>query len=407
MADIKFSQFTSQTNYTSVQEVVGYNGASNVRISPSNLISSWNSRQSTIDFQDNIVGTTSTFNVGSASHTQTDLDLITSASASYKVNGLDAVSFDGSIWTIGSPTGGAFQGNLQMGNIGGIPRNQFTNGKLWVGDGTNISSELKLNNNAAFGVSRINFSGSDFLLFNPNPSVNRFDIGVNQDIQLNYNTNTISTFMDVVHEESVSFQNDVKDKTSSTGNNGDILVSNGGSNASVTWVPGYSAFQTFVWTNGTPVAYTNWGSGVASYLPFDATPLINVNNLPGGFIPNYTWTCVNAGGGTAGQVATFTLGTSGGGTWKIRTCQHWFDQTNQVEMRASLIGTATGSTKIDIIDQKSTELTGDKIFYGELVQTCGGGDTIQIEVEFTAGGVNPFPSATGNRPIEITFERVV
>jgi hypothetical protein len=121
MADIKFSQFTSQTSYTSVQEVVGYNGANNVRISPNNLISSWNSRQSTIDFQDNIVGTTSTFNVGSASHTQTDLDLITSASATYKINGLNAVSFDGTIWTIGSPTGGAFQGNLQMGNIGGIP----------------------------------------------------------------------------------------------------------------------------------------------------------------------------------------------------------------------------------------------------------------------------------------------
>ena len=76
-------------------------------------------------------------------------------------------------------------------------------------------------------------------------------------------------------------------------------------------------------------------------------------------------------------------------------------------MRVSLEGTATGGAKIDIIDQKSTELTGDKIFYGELVQECGAGDTIQVECEFTVGGVNPFPSDQGNRPIEVTFEKIV
>ena len=73
----------------------------------------------------------------------------------------------------------------------------------------------------------------------------------------------------------------------------------------------------------------------------------------------------------------------------------------------TLEGTATGGARIDIIDQKSTELSGDKIFYGELVQECGSGDTIQVDVEFTLGGVSPFPSDTGNRPIEITFERIV
>ena len=29
------------------------------------------------------------------------------------------------------------------------------------------------------------------------------------------------------------------------------------------------------------------------------------------------------------------------------------------------------------------------------------------EIEFVSGGVNPFPSATGNRPIEITFTKLV
>ena len=41
MADIKFSQFTLQTDFANVSEVVGYDGATNVRITPSNLISTY------------------------------------------------------------------------------------------------------------------------------------------------------------------------------------------------------------------------------------------------------------------------------------------------------------------------------------------------------------------------------
>ena len=229
-----------------------------------------------------------------------------------------------------------------------------------------------------------------------------FKIGPNDDIAIDDSGGAGVTII-----SPTTFTSDIKDINNSAGNNGFILASNGGGGAGVEWVQGYSAFQAFVWTNGSPVAYTNWLSATASYLPFDPTPLISVSNLPGGTLSNYAWTCTNAPGGTAGQVATFTLGAFGAGTWKIRTCQHWFDQTSQVEMRVSLEGTATGGAKIDVIDQKSTELTGDKIFYGELVQECGAGDTIQIECEFTVGGVNPFPSDTGNRPIEVTFERIV
>ena len=100
MADIKFSQFTPQTGYTSVQQIVGYNGSSNVRISPSDLISSWNGRQSTLRFQNNIVGTTSFLEVGAASHTLTELNLATSASASYQINGLKAASYGGTDWVL-------------------------------------------------------------------------------------------------------------------------------------------------------------------------------------------------------------------------------------------------------------------------------------------------------------------
>ena len=38
MANLKFSQFTEQTDTSNVQFIVGYNGATNVRISPANII---------------------------------------------------------------------------------------------------------------------------------------------------------------------------------------------------------------------------------------------------------------------------------------------------------------------------------------------------------------------------------
>ena len=199
-----------------------------------------------------------------------------------------------------------------------------------------------------------------------------------------------------------TFVSTIIDGVANTGAFGEVLASTG---TGIAWVKDYNSVQLFQWTAGNPVAYTNWTNGTPSDLPFDSTPLINATNLPAGAtVANYNWTCANAAGGTAGQQATFTLGANAAGTWKVRTCQHWFDQTSQVEIRVSfnINGTVT-----DVIDEKSTELSGDKIFYGELVSTFSAADTLSVNVEFVSGGVNPFPSATGNRPIEITFERIV
>ena len=170
---------------------------------------------------------------------------------------------------------------------------------------------------------------------------------------------------------------------------------------------GYKSVQVFQWPNGTPVAYTNWTNGVASNIPFNATPLVERGTYSG-TPANFAWTCVNNAGGTATQEAQFTLGANGAGTWQIDTCQHWFDQTNQVEIRVSFQFTSGGVTQqIDVIDEKSTELSGDKIFYGSLVREFVATDKIEVEVEFVSGGVNPFPSDSGNRPIEITFTKLV
>ncbi len=68
MADIKFSQFTNQTDYANVDEVVGYNGATNVRIAPSDLISSYLLDTNVVEFRNSIklgnVGSVCTIRAG-------------------------------------------------------------------------------------------------------------------------------------------------------------------------------------------------------------------------------------------------------------------------------------------------------------------------------------------------------
>lgn len=54
MADIKFSQFTLQTDFANVSEVVGYDGATNVRITPGDLISSYLLDTSLVGFNNSI-----------------------------------------------------------------------------------------------------------------------------------------------------------------------------------------------------------------------------------------------------------------------------------------------------------------------------------------------------------------
>ena len=333
MANIKFSAFTAETDINNFDDIVGYGGVNNLKITPANLASS----------------------------------LINLSGGPYLP-------------------------------IAAGVANPLT-GDLYIGDGTAPAVDLFLNTNAAVGdETQIRSQGEQFMYHEKGTS---FLIGPNDDIGIDD-----SGSANITMSSTTTFVSDIKDINNSTGNVGQVLVSKGGSNNGVEWVNGYKAIQTHVWTNGSPVAYTNWTSGTPSVLPFDPLPTMIDENLPSGTLKSpYVWTCSNAAGGTAGQVATFTLGANGAGVWRITTCQHWFDQTSQVEFRASLI--LPGPITVDVVDEKSTELTGDKIFYGELVRQFSGGDTVQVECEFTAGGLNPFPSATGNRPIEITFEKIL
>ena len=167
----------------------------------------------------------------------------------------------------------------------------------------------------------------------------------------------------------------------------------------------YKSVQVFVWTNGGPVGYNNVPNSTPTKIPFDPTAIIST--IQPSTLANAQWVCTNSGAGFPGTFATFTLGTAGAGLWKVRVAQHWLDQTNQVEIRGSFVLGGSTAVTIDVIDEKSTEFTGDKIFYGELIQEFAAGDTLELELEFIGGGVNPYPSANGNRPPEISFERLI
>tara|TARA_R100001129_G_scaffold32708_1_gene21973 strand:+ start:1750 stop:2808 length:1059 start_codon:yes stop_codon:yes gene_type:complete len=352
MANIKFSQFTAEADIANFDDIVGYQGLINKRITPANLASSLLTLSGGITG----TGTINTLPVFTAASTLGDSIYVQNAGA-----------------TISTINGE----------------------RLVLGDGTATTVDFLINTTGLAGDTvEIQSQGQQFVLHEKGTD---FKIGPNDDIVIDDSGST-----GISMSSPTTFVSTIIDGVANTGAFGEVLASTG---TGIAWVKDYNSVQLFQWTAGNPVAYTNWTNGTPSDLPFDSTPLINATNLPAGAtVANYNWTCANAAGGTAGQQATFTLGANAAGTWKVRTCQHWFDQTSQVEIRVSfnINGTVT-----DVIDEKSTELSGDKIFYGELVSTFSAADTLSVNVEFVSGGVNPFPSATGNRPIEITFERIV
>ncbi len=194
------------------------------------------------------------------------------------------------------------------------------------------------------------------------------------------------------------------------GNPGDVLTSDGAGSTPIWTDIGYKSVQVFQWTAGNPVAYTNFiiGGGTSA-LPFDNVALVEQgtwSGAPAG-ANNYAWLCVNQAGGTATQFATFTLGPNGAGTWQIDTCQQWFDQNQFLEVNVDIriVGTATAFC---VINQRVNDGAGDRIYQGSLVREFAAGDAVQVEVTFANGtGSNPFPSAAQNRPIEVTFTKIV
>lgn len=93
MANIKFSQFTSQSDYNNVDALVGYNGATNVRIAPGDVINSWNGEQALIRLSNNTGGTTSLISIGQSGNTSTVVNLLGSDS-SYDIKNFNAIRYN-------------------------------------------------------------------------------------------------------------------------------------------------------------------------------------------------------------------------------------------------------------------------------------------------------------------------
>ena len=167
---------------------------------------------------------------------------------------------------------------------------------------------------------------------------------------------------------------------------------------------GYKSTQVFQWVNGSPVAYVNFPIGTTSGVPFDTTPLIETGTYSG-TAADFAWTCTLFAAGTAGQTARFEVGPQAAGTWQIDVAQHWFDQNQFLEVNVDIQINATNNT---VINERVNDGAGDRLFYGSIVREFTPGNTVIVNITFANGtGSNPFPAATGNRPIEITFTKLV
>jgi hypothetical protein len=372
MANIKFSQFTAEADINNFDDIVGYAGAVNTRITPANLASSLIALSG---------GPYLPLTAGASEKLTGDLNL--AATGAGPSVGSQAIVFNG----VGD---GPAANPVVAAKI-------FTADSTIAPDGQDLVFQNADDNGALQENLRIDAFGQ--------VGIGVAAPGFNLDVGGQANFQDVTSFQDTI-----VINNDITDTTGTTGVDGKVLAAQ--SAGGVEWVTGYNAIQSFVWTTGNPVPYVNFPPAPGtlptnSGLPFDATPLIQTTNLPAAAtVSNYVWTCTNNPGGDAGQIATFTLGANGDGVWRVSTANHWFDQNNFIEVIIEFVINGTG---IQVCDERSNDGAGDKIYYGELYQEFSAGDTLQVFVTFqnsSTPATTPFPSAAGNRPIEVNFERI-
>ena len=370
MANIKFSQFTAEADIANFDDIVGYAGVVNTRITPANLASSLITLSG---------GPYLPLTAGPTVPLTGDLNL--AATGAGPSVGSQAVVFNG----VDDTSAAVIGAKLFTLDSTANPAGQDLVFEV-ANDAGTLTETMRI---TAFGQVGIGTNNPQF----------------NLDVANDSNFDGIANFQDTI-----VINNDITDTTGTTGVNGKVLAAQ--SAGGVEWVTSYNAIQSFVWTTGNPVPYVNFPPPPGtlptnSGLPFDPTPLIQTTNLPAAAtVSNYVWTCTNNPGGDAGQIATFTLGGNGDGVWRVSTANHWFDQNNFIEVIIEFVINGTG---IQVTDERSNDGAGDKIYYGELYQEFSAGDTLQVFVTFqnsSTPATTPFPSAAGNRPIEVNFERI-
>ena len=270
MANIKFSQFTPQTDYNNVADLVGYNGAVNVRITPVDLVQGYlstNAISGTVDgvFIGNLgSGTSSAVSIGKASNFNTSITL----NHDPTLSGSGIVSANSELQLrLNSPTSRDVV-NLSQ-SIGAI-KTEFVE----LGDTTKNFSAITLQTNGAAGNTvemRHNIGGSLILSNEINADLR---IGANDDISI-ANTGTPLIAM----QSPTQIVNDLQDSSGSTGSANFVLKSNGGSGSGVSWRQQQPGCQLKI--SGT-TGLGNTTNGVDFEVPYNATI---VNDDPTIFTP--------------------------------------------------------------------------------------------------------------------------
>jgi len=489
MANIKFSAFTTETNQSNIDFIVGYQGTTMKKIAPSNLggasgtgttgaITKWNDgpngvlgdsimveNATQVDLTGEFVCSSSptavagpisalranqatttngAFNIalyGDTKHTGA-----TGANSNYGI--YTKAEFEGTGGFTGIILGGYFEGRYDGSGVNGANASLYgTFAKARVTAPSSGDIQYMIANNVTSAMDAGTTTDVEFLQGqHTNVTFNSGNVSGDIAVELldfDYTAGTLqgdfayiqiqndtvptpvagtarainvdstlpSRFAgDVRVEGDLDLNAGLLDSTASLGTADMVLCTDG---SVTTWRSGYQtnsigykSTQVFQWLNGTPTAYVNFPIGSAAFLPFNPTPLFSsAQGLIGATVADYQWSCVNlVGTGPTGIEAEFTLGANGGGTWEISTAQHWFDQDQFLEVNVAI---SIGGILTDVIDERANDGAGNKLYYGSLIRQMSGGTAVRVRVDFQNGsGAAPFPSDSGNRPIEITFKRI-
>jgi len=226
MANIKFSQFTSQTDYTNVADLVGYNGATNVRITPDNLIESYLSTHPISGTVDGVFiansgsGTSSSVGIGKNTNLNTSINL----NHDTTLSGSGILSSSSELQLrLNSPTSKDIV-NLTQG-ISAI-KTEFVE----LGDVNQSFCALTLQTNSVAGDTfeiRHNIGGNLILSNEINADLK---IGANDDISIDNSGAPL-----IQMQSPTRFNSDLEDTTGATGNIDFVLKSNGGAGAGIAW----------------------------------------------------------------------------------------------------------------------------------------------------------------------------
>ena len=147
------------------------------------------------------------------------------------------------------------------------------------------------------------------------------------------------------------------------------------------------------WEDNPSAPYFNFINGVATEIPFNAPFYASTKGTATGITTTLTPT-----------TCRFTC--NDGGYYRITLRIHFYDQTNNVDVIASLYNVTAGLVEQGIIDDKSVEANGDKLITSVLHRNLTAGVVYSIFVNFSGGAVNPFPSNANSMVTEVVFESV-